>query len=72
MKDRELPYIRDLLCRELFLTNHIAVSCQRIDVDVSVIGEETLLLPEGKEMTRHQTLENGYEYEVKTSWDINV
>ena len=30
-----------------------------------LVGVESLVFPEGKIMTKHQTLENGFEYEVE-------
>jgi len=39
------------------------VSCQKIAVNLTALGEDTLVFPNGKLMTKHQTLENGFEYE---------
>ena len=33
---------------------------------MTAVGEDTLLFPEGKLLTKHQTLDTGFEYEVKT------
>ena len=41
-----------------------SVSCSKIQVNFAAIGEKELLFPEGKLMTKHQTLDHGYEYEV--------
>ena len=46
------------------VTCFIAVSCQRVDVNVDAVGEDKLIFPQGKVMTLHQTLETGFEYEV--------
>ena len=40
------------------------MSCQKVAINLTALGEETLIFPEGKLMTKHQTLETGFEYEV--------
>ena len=43
---------------------NISVSCQRVAVNLAALGEKELIFPRGKVMTLHQTLDNGFEYEV--------
>ena len=33
-------------------------------MNLAAVGDETLVFPEGKLMSKHQTLNNGFEYEV--------
>ena len=44
----------------------ISVSCKKVTVNLDAVGEDTLVFPEGKVMSKHQTLKNGFEYEVET------
>ena len=44
--------------------NFLSVSCQKIAVNWTALGEDTLVFPNGKLMTKHQTRQNGFEYEV--------
>ena len=40
------------------------MSCRKVAINLTALGEDALIFPEGKLMTKHQTLESGYEYEV--------
>ena len=42
----------------------ISVSCHKVAVNLAALGDDTLVFPEGKLMSKHQTLKNGFEYEV--------
>ena len=33
-------------------------------MNLAALGDDTLVFPEGKLMSKHQTLKNGFEYEV--------
>ena len=59
----QVPFCANLLIETLLLS-FLSVSCQKIAVNLTALGEDTLVFPNGKLMTKHQTLENGYEYEV--------
>ena len=43
---------------------NFSVSCQRVALNLAAVGEKELIFPQGKVMTLHQTLDNGFEYEV--------
>ena len=56
------------------MNNCLIVTCQKIKVNFTALGDDMLIFPQGKIMTKHQTLENGFEYEVcmicKILWHI--
>ena len=42
----------------------LKVSCQKVGLNLTAVGEDTLVFPEGKVLTMHHVLDGGYEYEV--------
>ena len=57
---RTLVHIRGKVIASLIISE----SCQKVAVNFAAVGEDTLMFPQGKIMTLHQTLESGFEYEV--------
>ena len=57
------------LSKLLYLSN-LLVSCQRVEINMALVGEDSLVFPEGKVMSKHQTLENGFEYEVENVYTL--